>query len=145
MLGNHDTPHLSETAPLHATIGSRHQLKGDAGDAGASKPNQVSWSQYSCTLHCRQLAPGIEYVLQEVQEPHLFVIKRQYRSAPTTVTAHAIYYILEGGEPARAPDCCLLHVYTPRPHATALLSHTVPVLRGDELLAIQPGCFQVST
>lgn len=45
----------------------------------------------------RQLAPGTEFVLQEAQEPHLFVIKRQYRSNATTVTAHAVYYILEGG------------------------------------------------
>lgn len=43
------------------------------------------------------MAPGIEFVLQEAQEPHLFVIKRQYRSNTTTVTAHAVYYILEGG------------------------------------------------
>lgn len=45
----------------------------------------------------RQLAPGTEFVLQEAQEPHLFVIKRQYRSSATSVTAHAVYYILEGG------------------------------------------------
>ena len=45
----------------------------------------------------RQLAPGTEFLLQEAQESHLFVIKRQYRSSATSVTAHAVYYILEGG------------------------------------------------
>ncbi len=49
------------------------------------------------TCRRRQLCPGTEFVLQEVQEPHLCVIKRQYRSAPGTTTTHAVYYILEGG------------------------------------------------
>eukprot|EP00884_Botryococcus_braunii_P017784 jgi/Botrbrau1/468/Bobra.110_2s0107.1 len=43
------------------------------------------------------LPPGIEYVVQDAQEPHLFVIRRQHRTSPkTSPTPQAIYYILDG-------------------------------------------------
>jgi len=44
-----------------------------------------------------QLAPGIEYVLQESQSP-LFVVRRQHRPAGEGVAPrpHGVYYILEG-------------------------------------------------
>jgi mediator of RNA polymerase II transcription subunit 6 len=39
---------------------------------------------------------GIEYILQEAQEPHLFVIRKQKREGPEKVTALAAYYVLDG-------------------------------------------------
>ncbi|GMH43474.1 hypothetical protein BSKO_11396 [Bryopsis sp. KO-2023] len=42
------------------------------------------------------LAPGIEYVVQSAQEPHLYVIKKQYRHRPNQVTAQAFYYVHTG-------------------------------------------------
>jgi len=44
----------------------------------------------------RTLPPGIEYELQSAQEPHLFIICRQLRSAPKAVTRQQFYYILDG-------------------------------------------------
>lgn len=44
----------------------------------------------------RRLAPGLEYVLQECQEPRLYVIKCQHRTSATAATALAVYYVLEG-------------------------------------------------
>ncbi|KAL6784157.1 hypothetical protein ACKKBG_A05035 [Auxenochlorella protothecoides x Auxenochlorella symbiontica] len=43
------------------------------------------------------LAPGIEYVLRDAQPPHLFVICRQHRAAPSAPAApQAVYYVLDG-------------------------------------------------
>ncbi|CAK9866487.1 unnamed protein product [Sphagnum jensenii] len=39
---------------------------------------------------------GIEYILQEAQEPNLFVIRKQKREGPEKVTALAAYYVLDG-------------------------------------------------
>ncbi len=44
----------------------------------------------------RTLPPGMEYELQDAQEPHLFVICRQLRTAPRAVVKQAVYYILDG-------------------------------------------------
>lgn len=42
------------------------------------------------------MAPGIEYVLTFVQEPSLYVIKRQYRTSPDSAIQQAFYYCLYG-------------------------------------------------
>jgi mediator of RNA polymerase II transcription subunit 6 len=39
---------------------------------------------------------GIEYVLSEVMEPHLFIMKKQKRDSPDKVTPMLAYYILDG-------------------------------------------------
>lgn len=39
---------------------------------------------------------GLEYVVQEVQEPNLFVIKKQLRKAPDSITPLAFYHVLDG-------------------------------------------------
>ncbi|KAL5056359.1 hypothetical protein RYX36_037041 [Vicia faba] len=39
---------------------------------------------------------GIEYVLGEVMEPHLFIIRKQKRDSPDKVTPMLAYYILDG-------------------------------------------------
>ena len=40
----------------------------------------------------------MEYVLDDAQEPHLFIIRKQYRRTPAAAdeTPHAFYYILDG-------------------------------------------------
>ena len=45
---------------------------------------------------CRTLPPGVEYELQDAQEPHLFVIKKQQRSGPKATSPLQYYYILDG-------------------------------------------------
>ena len=47
-------------------------------------------------LHCRTLPAGIEYELKDAQEPHLFIICKQHRKSPTTVSGFRYYYILDG-------------------------------------------------
>lgn len=44
---------------------------------------------------CRQRT-GMEYILQDAQEPHLFVIRKQKRESPEKVSAQAAYYVLDG-------------------------------------------------
>lgn len=39
---------------------------------------------------------GLEYVLHEAQEPHLFVFRKQKRDGPEKATPIAAYYILDG-------------------------------------------------
>lgn len=39
---------------------------------------------------------GMEYILHEAQEPHLFVIRKQKRDGPEKVSAQAAYYVLDG-------------------------------------------------
>ncbi|GAB4839660.1 hypothetical protein Ancab_029186 [Ancistrocladus abbreviatus] len=39
---------------------------------------------------------GIEYMLSEVMEPHLFVIRKQKRDSPEKVTPMLTYYVLDG-------------------------------------------------
>lgn len=44
----------------------------------------------------RILPPGIEYVLHDFQEPHLFVVHKQQRHSPKATTSLTFYYILDG-------------------------------------------------
>jgi mediator of RNA polymerase II transcription subunit 6 len=46
-------------------------------------------------MDCRKRT-GIEYILQEAQEPNHFVIRKQKREGPEKVTALAAYYVLDG-------------------------------------------------
>lgn len=39
---------------------------------------------------------GIEYALHSMQEPHLYVIRKQRRESPTHVTPIASYYVING-------------------------------------------------
>ena len=39
---------------------------------------------------------GIEYILHEAQEPHLFVMRKQKRDSAEKVTPLSMYYILDG-------------------------------------------------
>ncbi|KAK9904309.1 hypothetical protein WJX75_008938 [Coccomyxa subellipsoidea] len=42
------------------------------------------------------LPPGVEYEVQDAQEPHLFVIRKQHRSGPKTTATLQFYYVLDG-------------------------------------------------
>lgn len=42
------------------------------------------------------LPPGVEYEVQDAQEPHLFVIRKQHRSGPKTTATLHFYYVLDG-------------------------------------------------
>lgn len=44
----------------------------------------------------RTLPPGVEYEVQDAQEPHLFIIRKQHRSGPKTTAPLQYYYILDG-------------------------------------------------
>ncbi|PKA63041.1 Mediator of RNA polymerase II transcription subunit 6 [Apostasia shenzhenica] len=48
---------------------------------------------------------GIEYMLSEVMEPHLFVIRKVKRDSPEKTTAMLTYYILDGSI-YQAPQLC---------------------------------------
>lgn len=48
---------------------------------------------------------GIEYMLSEVMEPNLFVIRKQKRDSPEKVTPMLTYYILDGSI-YQAPQLC---------------------------------------
>lgn len=52
---------------------------------------------------CRAGAPGIEFVVQDAQPPHLFVIKKQRRSLAGGEEPLALYYILDATV-YQAPD-----------------------------------------
>lgn len=54
---------------------------------------------------------GTEYMLNEVMEPHLFVIRKQKRDGPEKVTPMLTYYILDGSI-YQAPQLC--NVFTAR-------------------------------
>eukprot|EP01023_Acetabularia_acetabulum_P034705 TRINITY_DN3260_c0_g1_i1.p2 TRINITY_DN3260_c0_g1~~TRINITY_DN3260_c0_g1_i1.p2 ORF type:complete len:241 (+),score=45.76 TRINITY_DN3260_c0_g1_i1:338-1060(+) len=43
-----------------------------------------------------KLPPGIEYVLQTAQPPHLFIIRKQLRQGPEVTQPQALYYVLDG-------------------------------------------------
>ncbi|XP_015693794.2 mediator of RNA polymerase II transcription subunit 6 [Oryza brachyantha] len=67
------------------------------------------------TLRSRQIHPldmshltkmtGMEYVLSDVMEPHLFVIRKQRRESPEKSHAMLAYYILDGSI-YQAPQLC---------------------------------------
>lgn len=46
---------------------------------------------------------GVEYILLHVQEPILYVIRKQHRHSPTLVSPVADYYII-AGVVYQAPD-----------------------------------------
>ncbi|XP_042481850.1 mediator of RNA polymerase II transcription subunit 6 isoform X2 [Macadamia integrifolia] len=48
---------------------------------------------------------GTEYMLSEVMEPHLFVIRKQKRDSPEKVTPMLTYYVLDGSI-YQAPQLC---------------------------------------
>ncbi|EEE65334.1 hypothetical protein OsJ_20601 [Oryza sativa Japonica Group] len=48
---------------------------------------------------------GMEYVLSDVMEPHLFVIRKQRRESPEKSNAMLAYYILDGSI-YQAPQLC---------------------------------------
>ena len=54
---------------------------------------------------------GVEYILLHVQEPILYVIRKQHRHSPTEATPIADYYII-AGTVYQAPD--LASVFTSR-------------------------------
>lgn len=51
--------------------------------------------RYHYLICCRKKT-GMEYILHEAQEPHLFVIRKQKRDGPEKVSAQAAYYVLDG-------------------------------------------------
>ncbi|KAJ4977525.1 hypothetical protein NE237_002631 [Protea cynaroides] len=73
------------------------------------------WSCNNEQLRMRSIHPldmsnlskmtGIEYVLSEVMEPHLFVIRKQKRDSLEKVTPMLTYYILDGSI-YQAPQLC---------------------------------------
>ncbi|KAK3227881.1 hypothetical protein Dsin_007743 [Dipteronia sinensis] len=48
---------------------------------------------------------GIEYMLSEVMEPHLYVIRKQKRDNPEKVTPMLSYYLLDGSIYQASPLC----------------------------------------
>lgn len=70
---------------------------------------------------------GIEYMLTEVTEPHLFVIRKQKRDSPEKVTPMLTYYVLDGSI-YQAPQLC--NVFAARvvsiPLLILLYSHEWP-------------------
>lgn len=48
---------------------------------------------------------GVEYILLHVQDPILYVIRKQHRYSPTEATPMADYYII-AGTVYQAPDLC---------------------------------------
>lgn len=48
---------------------------------------------------------GTEYMLSEVMEPHLFVIRKQKRDGPEKITPMLTYYVLDGSV-YQAPQLC---------------------------------------
>ncbi|WAR19012.1 MED6-like protein, partial [Mya arenaria] len=55
---------------------------------------------------CEQMT-GVEYVVVHVQEPILYIIRKQFRHSPTQVIPQTDYYII-GGVVYQAPD---LHTF----------------------------------
>lgn len=49
-----------------------------------------------CVLMRRTLHPGIEFVIHDTQEPHLYVIRKQHRDSPSAVTPLGFFYVLDG-------------------------------------------------
>lgn len=56
------------------------------------------------SILCRKMT-GTEYMLNEVMEPNLFVIRKQKRDSPEKVTPMLTYYILDGSI-YQAPQLC---------------------------------------
>ena len=58
--------------------------------------NEIARRQFMDINRVASLPPGVEYVLTESQEPHLFVICKQKRSQANEPAPQAYYYILDG-------------------------------------------------
>lgn len=58
----------------------------------------LSWleNEINVWLFSYSKMTGIEYVLSEVLEPNLFVIRKQRREGPDKVTHMLTYYVLDG-------------------------------------------------
>ncbi|KAH7565401.1 hypothetical protein JRO89_XS09G0201800 [Xanthoceras sorbifolium] len=71
-------------------------------------PAPESWikmhNRHQTFLFYRKMT-GLEYMLSEVMEPHLFVIRKQKRDSPEKVTPMLSYYILDGSI-YQAPQLC---------------------------------------
>lgn len=63
----------------------------------------VAVKYYGC-LWYRKMT-GLEYLLNEVIEPNLFVIRKQKRDSPEKVTPMLTYYVLDGSI-YQAPQLC---------------------------------------
>lgn len=75
---------------------------------------------------------GLEFMLSEVMEPHLFVIRKQKRDGPEKVTPMLTYYVLDGSI-YQAPQLC--NVFAARVVCILLISCTFLIL---QLLRIHP-------
>jgi len=58
-----------------------------------------------CGVFERRKMTGMEYLLSEVMEPHLFVIRKQKRESPEKSNPMLAYYILDGSI-YQAPQLC---------------------------------------
>jgi len=58
-----------------------------------------------CGVVGRRKMTGMEYLLSEVMEPHLFVIRKQKRESPEKSSPMLAYYILDGSI-YQAPQLC---------------------------------------
>ncbi|KAH7624889.1 hypothetical protein Ndes2526B_g00260 [Nannochloris sp. 'desiccata'] len=58
--------------------------------------NQVARQRGLRLEQLPQGAPGIEFILQDAQPPHLFVVRKQFRSLAGVLSPLAFYYILDG-------------------------------------------------
>ncbi|GAB2294525.1 hypothetical protein Dimus_028729, partial [Dionaea muscipula] len=80
----------------------------------------LEYSLIVAYLFCgRRKMTGIEYVLSEVMEPNLFVIRKQKRDSPEKVTPMLIYYALDSSI-YQAPQLC--NVFTSRIVGTLFLT-----------------------
>lgn len=72
----------------------------------------ITYSPLHCILLyiCSNMS-GVEYILLHVQEPILYVIRKQYRNSPSDATPMADYYII-AGTVYQAPD--LANVFNSR-------------------------------
>lgn len=78
------------------------------------------WLIFELSTNCRE-APGTEFVLQDAQPPHLFVIRKQFRSVSGAITTAAYYYVLDGtiyqAPTLHAALCCRVVRFDKLPHA----------------------------
>jgi mediator of RNA polymerase II transcription subunit 6 len=56
----------------------------------------LAWYDCRCCAARSTGAPGVEFVLQDAQAPHLFVIRKQLRALAGDLTSLAYYYVLDG-------------------------------------------------
>lgn len=84
---------------------------------------------------------GTEFVLSEVMEPHLFLIRKQKRDSPDKVTPMLAYYILDGSI-YQAPQLC--NVFAARIVHTLIPVYTLLIFICFQLLALlylRHGCY----